>query len=118
MTSYLKREGVYGKLPSGDNFSLTRRQAVRALGFGHNGDLVMGTMMDRVEFLERQCSPLEGEVRKAANVNEDVRLLMTIGGVDFYLGLLISSFIGGVNRFPSDDDLPPRVRPTPYTNEP
>lgn len=30
---------------------------------------------------------------------------MTIRGVDFYLASLISSFIGDVNRFPSDDHL-------------
>jgi transposase len=106
MISYLKREGVYDKLPkSGDNFSLTRRQAIRSLNFGDNRDLVMGTMLDRLEFLERQCRPLEDEVRKAADTDEDVRLLMTIRGVDFYLGSLISSFIGDVNRFPSDDHL-------------
>ena len=37
--------------------------------------------MDRLEFLERQCRPLEDEVRKNAMVNEDVRLLMTIRGL-------------------------------------
>jgi transposase len=30
---------------------------------------------------------------------------MTITGVDFYLASLISSFVGDVNRFPSDDHL-------------
>jgi len=104
--SYLKREGVYEKLPkSGDNFSLTRRQAIRSLSFEDNRDLVMKTMMDRLEFLEKQCDPLEDEVKKSARINEDVELLMTIRGVDFYLASLISSFIGDVNRFPSDDHL-------------
>ena len=38
-------------------------------------------------------------------MNDDAKLLMTIRGVDFYLASLISSFIGDVNRFPSDDHL-------------
>jgi transposase len=104
--SYLKREGVYEKLPkSTDNFSHARRQAIHALSFDDNRDLVMQTMMRRLEFLEAQCHPLENEVRKLAGANEDVKLLMTIRGVDFYLASLISSFIGDVNRFPSDDHL-------------
>jgi transposase len=104
--SYLKREGVYEKLPkSTDNFSFARRQAIHSLSFNDNRDLVMETMMERLEFLERQCHPLEDEVSKIARTNEDVRLLMTIRGVDFYLASLISSFIGDVNRFPSDDHL-------------
>ena len=44
-------------------------------------------------------------MRENARLSDDVRLLMTITGVDFYLASLISSFIGDVNRFPSDDHL-------------
>jgi transposase len=62
-------------------------------------------MMDRLEFLEEQCIPLENRVKTNAALSSDVRLLMTITGVDFYLASLISSFIGDVNRFPSDDHL-------------
>jgi transposase len=61
--------------------------------------------MDRLEFLENQCIPLEDRVKENASISDDVRLLMTITGVDFYLASLISSFIGDVNRFPSDDHL-------------
>jgi transposase len=62
-------------------------------------------MMDRLNFLEKQCVPLEERARENAKLSDDVRLLMTIRGVDFYLASLISSFIGDVNRFPSDDHL-------------
>jgi transposase len=103
---YLKREGVYDSLPrTGDNFSVKRRQAIHLLRFNDNRDLVLGTMIDRLEFLEKQCAPLEDKVRENARLSDDVRLLMTITGVDFYLASLISSFIGDVNRFPSDDHL-------------
>ena len=104
MISYMKREGVYERLPkSEDNFSLTGRQAIRSLRFNDNRDLVIDTMMSRLQFLEAQCVPLEDEIRKAARQNYDVTLIMTIPGVNFYLASLISSFIGDVNRFPSDN---------------
>ena len=71
--------------------------------FNDNRDLVVKTMMERLEFLAAQCVPLEDEARKVARQSDDVRLIMTIPGVDFYLASLISSFIGDVNRFPSDN---------------
>jgi transposase len=103
---YLKREGIYDSLPrTRDSFSVKRRQAIHSLRFHDDRDLVLGTMMNRLEFLENQCIPLEDRVRENARLSDDVRLLMTIRGVDFYLASLISSFIGDVNRFPSDDHL-------------
>jgi transposase len=103
---YLKREGIYDSLPkSRDSFSAKRRLAIHSLKFNDNRDLVLGTMMDRLEFLEKQCAPLEDRLRENSKLSDDVRILMTITGVDFYLASLISSFIGDVNRFPSDDHL-------------
>ena len=103
---YLKREDVYDSLPrTGDNFSARRRRAIHSLRFNDDRDLVLGTMMDRLHFLERQCAPLEDSVRENAKLSDDVKILMTITGVDYYLASLISSFIGDVERFPSDDHL-------------
>ena len=62
-------------------------------------------MMDRLGFLEDQCIPLESEIRRIARESEDVRLLMTIPGIDFYLASLISSYLGDINRFPSEAHL-------------
>ena len=74
--------------------------------FGGDGrGLVVGTMMDRLEFLERQCAPLEEKVRTIVKDSEDIRRLMSIKGVDFYLASLASSYVGDVNRFPDDDHL-------------
>jgi transposase len=103
---YLKREGVYDSLlKSKDNFSVKRRVAIRGLKFEDKRDLVLGTMMDRLDFLEKQCAPLEDGVRENAKLSVDVKLLMSITGVDYYLASLTSSFIGEVERFPSDDHL-------------
>jgi transposase len=75
------------------------------LRFDDKRDLVLKTMMDRMKFLEEQCIPLQDSVRENAKESVDVKLLMSISGVDYYLASLLSSFIGDVNRFPSDDHL-------------
>ena len=103
---YLKREGVYDSLPqTRDNFSVKRRRAIHMLRFHDKRDLVLDTMMDRLHFLEKQCTPLEDSVRESARLSDDVKILMSITGVDYYLASLLSSFIGDVERFPSDDHL-------------
>ena len=40
------------------------------------------------------------EIRKIARDNEDVKLLMTIPGIDYYLASFLSSYIADVHRFP------------------
>jgi len=103
---YLKREGLHDVLPkTKDNFSAARRQAIDSLRFHDERDLVLKTMMDRLRFLEDQCIPLESCIRENAKENADAKLLMSVPGVDYYLASLLSSFIGDVNRFPSDDHL-------------
>jgi len=106
LTGYLKREGVYQSLPQTyDDFSAVRRLALASLKFNDQRDLVVKTMLDRLEFLEGQCIPFENEIRKMARGSDDVKLLITIPGVDFYLGSLVSSYIGDVNRFPTFNHL-------------
>jgi len=103
---YLKREGLHDVLPkTKDNFSAARRRAIHTLRFDDKRDLILKTMMDRMRFLERQCIPLEDSIRENAKENTDVKLLMSVPGVDYYLASLLCSFIGDVNRFPSDDHL-------------
>ena len=104
--SYLKREGLNEKLPEmSDNFSVKRRNLIRSMSLGDERDLVIKSMMDRLEFLEGQCVPFEASIRGRANESDDVKIIMCIQGIDFYLASLLSSFIGDVNRFPSDNHL-------------
>ena len=103
---YLKREGLFQDLPeSTNNFSAERREAIRGISFGDDRDLVMSTLMARLEFVEKLSTPLEKRIMALAKDNEDVKLLMSIPGVDFYLGSLTSSYIGDVQRFPDADHL-------------
>ena len=102
--SYLKREGVFNYLPkSKDNFSARRRTAIASLKFNDDRDLVLKTMIDRLEFMETQREPLEQRIRLNARDNKYVRILMSIPGVDYYLASLYASYIGDPHRFPSFD---------------
>ena len=61
--------------------------------------LTSKTMMDRLEFFEKQIDPLGVEIKKIVRENEDVRLLMSIPGIDYYLASLLSLYTGDVKRF-------------------
>lgn len=106
VNGYLKREGVWADLPqTADNFSEKRRDTIRALSFGDDRDLVLTTTMARLGFAEKLTEPLEERIKARARENDDVRLLLTIPGVNFSLGSLLSSYIGDVHRFPDADPL-------------
>jgi transposase len=103
---YLKREGLFEDLPeAADNFSDGRRRAMKALSFGDERDLVLGTMLARLDTAEQLTLPLERTIKARAKESEDVKLLMSIPGVNFYLGSLICSYVGDVRRFPDADHL-------------
>jgi transposase len=57
-----------------DNFSVKRRSAISAMNFGDERDIVIKSMMDRLEFLEEQCSPFEASIRGRAKDSEDVKI--------------------------------------------
>ncbi len=76
---------------------------MRAMSFGDERDMVLSSMLDRLEFAEEQALPFEKKIKERAKESEDVRLLMSIPGVNFYLGSLVSSYIGDVKRFPDGD---------------
>ncbi len=103
---YLKREDLFSKLPeTKDNFSAKRRKAMREIRFGNQTDLVLKTMLNRLEFFEKQIIPLEEEIKKATKESGGVKLLMSIPGVGYYLASLLCSYMGDINRFESSDRL-------------
>jgi transposase len=102
--SYLTREGICESLPeTSDNFSAARRLAIASLKFDDDRDIVLKTMVDRLEFMEGQCDPLEERIRRNARDNKYARIIMSIPGVDYYLASLYASYIGDPHRFPSFD---------------
>ena len=78
---------------------------MNAIKFGNQKDLVLRSMLERLSFYEQQAFTLDQEIRKNAKVSEDVKLLISIPGIDFYLASLLSSYIGDIKRFQSSDKL-------------
>lgn len=104
--SYLKREDIHNSLPkTEDNFSVARRLAITSLHLGDDRDLVIRIMMNKLRFLEAECPPLEERIRQVASESDDVKLLMSVPGINFYSASLYSSFVGDARRFPDDDHL-------------
>ena len=60
---YLKREGLFDKLPeTGDNFSMKRRKAMKDIRFNNQKDIVLTAMIDRLEFFEKQSISMEPQL--------------------------------------------------------
>ncbi len=87
--SYLKREGLFDTIPeSSDNLSDKRRKAMESITFNNDKDVVLRTMLNRLEFLEKQIPPIEERIKARARESEDVKLLMTIPGIGYLYNLL------------------------------
>lgn len=72
---------------------------LRNLKLGDHRDTILATMLAQLENLMKQRDHLQTELAKLATDDPNARLLMSIRGIDYYLGLLISSSIGPVERF-------------------
>lgn len=80
---YPKRKGLNSTLPESiDSFSQRRIREMRKISFSNQKDPVLETMVDRLEFFERRIDPKKVEIKKIAKENHDVRLIMTIPGID------------------------------------
>ena len=61
---------------------------MNTIKFGSQKYLVLRTMLERLSFYEKQDFTLDLEIRKNAKVSQDVKLLISIPGIDFYLSFL------------------------------
>ena len=71
--------------------------------------------MDRLEFFEKQCGPVEMRIRELSRDDKYVKL--TIPGIDYYLASLITSYIGDPYRSPDFDHLASFLGIIPATRE-
>lgn len=86
-----------------EDFNLFTRK-----GFDWLGSLVLEPVdcyLRVMEVLNGEIRRLSFELRNMAGDDEDVKLLMTIPGLGYYLALLVKAEIGDVNRFKSGDHL-------------
>jgi len=63
--------------------------------------LLLDSFIEQVECLERLVGNVDVEIGRRASLDEDVRLLLSLTGVNVYSALLTKSEIGDVRRFPN-----------------
>ena len=62
---------------------------------------VLKTNLPLLTALDEQVEAVTIQIAKTACTQEDIRILMTLPGVDFYSAMVIASEIGDVKRFPT-----------------
>jgi transposase len=73
---------------------------LRSLDLGALDDLRLRSHLEQVEGLSRLVEEADEMIRSRGSLDEDVKLLLSLTGVDVYTALLIRSEIGSISRFP------------------
>ena len=97
--SVLTYEGVKPPVEYG-LFTRKGREWLRGLGLGP-----VDSYLRMMEPLRTEIRLLSLEMRRIAADDEDVKLLMTIPGVGYFIALLVKAEIGDISRFHSGDRL-------------
>ncbi len=88
-----------------DQFGKAGMVWLKSLGLSEVDQLTRGTYIRQLECLNQLTDEVDQSIAAAAVVSEDIRLLMTIPGIDFYTAMLFVSEVGDVTRFRTSDKL-------------
>jgi len=83
-----------------DLFGKRSLEWLRGLELGSLDRLMLDNHLSHVESLNGQIRRVDEMIRRRGSLDEDVRLLLSLTGVDVYTALLIRSEIGCISRFP------------------
>lgn len=84
-----------------DLFGKSGMQWLKSLEFSGLDRLMLDNYLVHLESLNMQMGKVDDEITSRASVDDDVRLLMSLTGVNVYSALLVKSEIGTIERFPS-----------------
>jgi transposase len=62
--------------------------------------LILGNHLEHIDNLNHQIERVDEKIRIKSSQDEDVKLLLSMTGIDVYTALLIRSEIGSIDRFP------------------
>lgn len=95
--SFLAKQGVEPpeKLFDGKRVWLRRKR------WKDSRDLVLQVMVEELDALEERRAKVDDVLAELAIDSPDVKLLMTIPGIDYYLALMIACEVGDITRFPT-----------------
>jgi transposase len=88
------------KQQEGDVFTQDGRKFLRSLHIDAVDDY-----LDTIEFLDGKVGELDAKVKEVAQQDKYAKLLVTVPGISYYSGLLISSEIADIDRFPDHEHL-------------
>ena len=83
-----------------DMFGKAGMEWLRTLEFGELDRLVLENHLSLIEAINAQIRRVDEAIRKKASQDEDVRLLLSLTGIDVYTALLLRSEVGPIMRFP------------------
>jgi transposase len=83
-----------------DLFGKKGLQWLRTLELSALDRLMLDNHLQHIESLNEQIKRVNEEVHSRASQDEDVRLLLSMTGIDVYTALLVRSEIGCIQRFP------------------
>jgi transposase len=84
-----------------DRFGKKGTEWLRSLQLEGADDTVLKTNLTLLRTLDEQVDAVTVQIAKTACNQEDIRILMTLPGIDFYSAMVIGSEIGDVKRFPT-----------------
>ena len=70
-----------------------------------NDDMILQNCVKRIAHATEEISDIEAEIDRQATVNEDVKLLMSMTGIETFAAMLLVSEIGDIFRFKTADRL-------------
>jgi transposase len=88
-----------------DIFGATGLKKLHEIQFGDQRDCIFKVLLDQLASLDKQKKELNGEIAKLSIKNDQVVLLMTIPGIDFYSALIILNEMGDITRFSACESL-------------
>jgi transposase len=82
-----------------DMFGKAGLSWLKGLAMGELDGLVLENHLSHIESIDLQIGRIDEAIRRRACEDEDVRLLLSLTGIDVYSALLIRSEIGPISRF-------------------
>jgi len=80
-------------------FSLKGIQWLKSIELRGNDQVQLANHIKNIEFLNSEIKQIEKKISIEASENEDVKILMSMTGIDCFSAMLICSEIGDISRF-------------------
>jgi len=101
--------------PQGDLFSPANRRWLRGLALDPPGRATLDRHLRQLDAVEQELEALDTEFVQHAAAHPQIKLLMSIPGIDFTIAECIYSTLGDITRFPTPDHAAAYVGLVPST---